>query len=322
MISNRKTLFTLTRLYFGGGDQAIGERSMCIVIGGLYFLVSMVILIVNEQFLEFGLKSGYDSFYLKATKLLEARGINYAPSAPISELMFRFWLSVWSGLLAIFFTFPALRYSQMHKDALLNNVGRPFLILFLNVSFYAPLILLLWWIKPMARNLLTISNSLTDQAVLSNETFELVRILSILLIIVTRIVLMPTYLQSYLNLALVKVTNMKKQSGKISNVDLQKIITSIYYYLCVVALQYLTPILNLLFFILLFKTLSNHSWISTPQVNSTEQLTDELKWKNLALVFNSTFFHGLFGYLTWWSMFVMCSTSLMGLVYHTYFVNE
>ena len=85
---------------------------MCIVIGGFYFLISMVVLIANEQFLEFGLKSGYESFYSRATELLDLRGINYAPRAPISELMFRFWLAVWSGVIAIFFTFPGLRYSQ------------------------------------------------------------------------------------------------------------------------------------------------------------------------------------------------------------------
>lgn len=302
----------------------MGERSMCIVIGGFYFLISMIILIVNEQFLEFGLKSGYKSFYSKAIQLLEARGFNYAPTMPISELMFKFWLAVWSGSIAIFFTFPGLRFSQMHKDALKNNVNKPFLIILLNLIFYAPMIVLLYWIKPMSRNLLTISNSFTDQPLLTNESFELIRILSVILIITFRIIVMPIYLQSYLNLALVKVSNIKKQSGKIRNIDLQKIITSIYYYLCVVALQYLTPILNLLFLILLFKTLSNHSWISTAKhlESTNDQLTNELKWKNLSLVFNSTFFHGLLGYCCWWSMFVMTTTSIMGLIYHTYFVTD
>lgn len=211
----------------------------------------------------------------------------------------------------------------MHKDALLNNANKPFLVVLLNVSFYSPLFVLLFWIKPMARSLLTTANTLADAPLLSDESFELLRILSVLLVLAARIALMPTYLQSYLNLALVKVSNMKKQSGKISNVDLQKIITSIYYYLCVVALQYLTPALNLLFFVLLFKSLAGHSWISAARpVPSTDPLTSELKWKNLALIFNSTLFHGLLGYCCWWSNFVMCSTSLLGLVYHSYFVTD
>ena len=212
----------------------------------------------------------------------------------------------------------------MHKDALLNNAAKPILLVLLNVSFYAPLFVLLLWIKPMARNLLTASSSLSDTPPLSDETFELIRILAVLLVLAGRVALMPTYLQSYLNLALVKVSNMKKQSGKISNIDLQKIITSIYYYLCVVALQYLTPAINLLFFVLLFKTLGAHSWISVvrPEPSSADSLTSELKWKNLALIFNSTLFHGLLGYCCWWSMFVMTSTSLLGLVYHNYFVTD
>lgn len=210
----------------------------------------------------------------------------------------------------------------MHKDSLLNNTGKPFKILFLNLSFYSPIIVLLLWIKPMSRNLLTKPSILSEQPLLRNETFEIIRVASIILLVFTRICLMPIYLQSYLNLALVKVTNIKKQSGKIRNLDLQKIITSIYYYLCVVALQYLTPLLNLLFLVLLFKTLSNHSWITSPVSANNDQITDELKWKNLVLVFNSTFFHGLFGYITFWSMFVMCTTSLLGLIYHSYFVTD
>ena len=212
----------------------------------------------------------------------------------------------------------------MHKDALLNNANKPILLVLLNVSFYAPLFVLLLWIKPMARSLLTASHSLADAPLLSDESFELVRILSVLLVLAGRVALMPTYLQSYLNLALVKVSNMKKQSGKISNIDLQKIITSIYYYLCVVALQYLTPALNLLFFVLLFKTLGSHSWISAARSApvTADSLTQELKWKNLLLVFNPTLFHGLLGYCCWWSMFVMTSTSLLGLLYHSYFVTE
>lgn len=60
---------------------------MCIIIGGFYFLISMIFLIIREDFMEFGLKEGYNSFYSKASNLLKARGIEYAPSGPISELM-------------------------------------------------------------------------------------------------------------------------------------------------------------------------------------------------------------------------------------------
>jgi hypothetical protein len=51
----------------------------------------------------------------------------------------------------------------------------------------------------------------------------------------TRMMMMPKYLQSYLNMAYHKMEEMKKEAGKISNVDLQKQIARIFYYLCVVS---------------------------------------------------------------------------------------
>ena len=33
---------------------------------------------------------------------------------------------------------------------------------------------------------------------------------------------MPTYLQSYLNIALERTENLKKEGGRITNIDLQK----------------------------------------------------------------------------------------------------
>ena len=43
------------------------------------------------------------------------------------------------------------------------------------------------------------------------------------------------YLQSYLNLAYHKMEEMKLEAGKISNIELQKSLSRIFYYLCVVS---------------------------------------------------------------------------------------
>lgn len=47
--------------------------------------------------------------------------------------------------------------------------------------------------------------------------------------------MMPTYLQSYLNMAYHKIEELKQEAGKISNVDLKKSIVRVFYYLCVVS---------------------------------------------------------------------------------------
>ena len=55
------------------------------------------------------------------------------------------------------------------------------------------------------------------------------------------------YLQAYLNLAYDKVNMLRQEAGKISNVDLQRIVIRVFYYLCVVTLQYVAPMILILY---------------------------------------------------------------------------
>ena len=70
---------------------------------------------------------------------------------------------------------------------------------------------------------------------LTSDQFETMRIYSVLVIIAFRLVMMPNYLQSYLNLAYHKMEEMKLEAGKISNIELQKTLSRVFYYLCVVS---------------------------------------------------------------------------------------
>ena len=51
-----KTLFSLTAHYFKLEEG--GERSLCITFGFFFFVKAMAILIVTENYLEFGLETG------------------------------------------------------------------------------------------------------------------------------------------------------------------------------------------------------------------------------------------------------------------------
>lgn len=57
---------------------------------------------------------------------------------------------------------------------------------------------------------------------MSSDMFDILRIVLILVVSVMRLGMMPYYLQSYLNLAYEKVEAQKKESGRISNKELQK----------------------------------------------------------------------------------------------------
>lgn len=93
---------------------------------------------------------------------------------------------------------------------------------------------------------------------------------------------MPIYLQAYLNIAHDRLEEQKKEAGRITNVDLQRKVlrknqihfpsnlfksplcelqvASIFYYLCVVTLQYVAPLIMCLYFALMYKTLGGYNW--------------------------------------------------------------
>lgn len=79
-------------------------------------------------------------------------------------------------------------------------------------------------------------------------------------VVILRFCLLPIYLQSYLNIAHDKVEDLKKEAGRITNVELQKKVSSIFYYLCVVTLQFAAPLILCLYLTLMYKSLGGLSW--------------------------------------------------------------
>ncbi|RWS11469.1 transmembrane protein 161B-like protein, partial [Dinothrombium tinctorium] len=320
-----KLMLSLTALYFRGGDEAMGERSMCIMSACIFFLFSMVVLIMDENFLEFGLNEAYSSFNQSAYHLLEVHGMAETATGPTSKLMFKFWLSVWCGLVGAFFTFPGLRFAQMHKDSLAYSTGNPKLQLLLHIGFVSPLFITLLWVKPFARRYFTERSWGTRGVLMSSDNFDRTRLIVILVIIALRFLLMPKYLQAYLNLAPRKLSRLKKEVGRITNVELQKMIAQVFYYLCVVSLQYIGPILMCLFTTLLMKTLGDYSWFtSSAQLSAAKpslnvERSAEFNLQALKAIFNPVLFRGLLGFMTWWMATVWFATSLVGFVYHSYF---
>ena len=58
----------------------------------------------------------------------------------------------------------------------------------------------------------------------------------------------------------VQVAELKQEAGKISNLDLQRKVVRVFYYLCVVTLQYTAPMILILYLSFLYKTLGGGSW--------------------------------------------------------------
>ena len=95
---------------------------------------------------------------------------------------------------------------------------------------------------------------------MTSVQFETMRLYLILAVLALRLSLMPSYLQSYLNKAYHRMEELKQEAGRISNVDLQRSVAFIFYYLCVVTIQYVAPMVLLLFLSLMYKTMGGGSW--------------------------------------------------------------
>ncbi|GFX26713.1 transmembrane protein 161B [Trichonephila clavipes] len=267
-----KILLSLTALYFRG-EEAVGERSLCLTAGFLFFFLAMIVLIADENFLEFGLEPAYSSFNASAHTFLMDQGLD--SSGPASKLMFKLSLALWCGFIGSFFTFPGLRLARMHKDALKYCSERPFLKTLLHISFISPMFIVLMWVKPVSRHYFTERTwPGIPQALMSPDAFDTTRLVLIIVIVAIRFLLMPHYLQSYLNMAPEKLRNLRKEAGKISNVELQKMVARVFYYLCVVTLQYLTPLMLCLFSALLLKTLGDYKWSSYMGVESSLEIVN------------------------------------------------
>lgn len=327
-----KVLFSVTAIYFRG-PESTGERAMCITSGFFFLVLSMGMLVVNENILDFRLETVFARVMEDLGSL--ARSIGIETGIPKSSIGLRIQLAIFCGFVGTFFTFPGLRLAKMHYDSLKLCADKPFMRMLFHTSFIAPLIVSLLWIKPIARDYFTARIFPgTTSVLMSPDTFDTTRLLIIVGVVLLRIYLMPIYLQSYLNMAHDRVAELRKEAGRISNIDLQRRVARVFYYLCVVALQYMAPLLMCLNFTFLLKTLGEYSWnsyfsdtcvepeldphpASFPDVNDTSTLTLE----SLKQVFTPLFFRGFLGFMTWWVCSVWFATSAIGLIYHSYFVQ-
>jgi len=342
-----KLLLSLTGQYFEGEEG--GERSLVLVMGAAYLLFAMLVLVVDESTIETGLDAAYKSFNASAAAFLESNA-GLDSSGPASKLVTKFFIALWCGLIGALFTFPGLRVAKMHWDSL-KTCESPTRSVLLHVGFILPLVLTTLWVRPLTRDPLTVRLYRNMSAPLMTEgQFESMRLYLIMLTVLYRLAVMPTYLQSYLNLAFHKVSELKQEAGKISNVDLQRRVIRVFYYLCVVTLQYICPMIMILYLSLLYKTLGGGSWdgsttvaeavteecsaADTPPVAAEDISVEDiipsehveaikeqfsLAWSSFKHIFTPLVWRGLIGFSTWWCCFTWFSSAAIGIAYQTYF---
>ncbi|KAG3288511.1 hypothetical protein H1C71_024501, partial [Ictidomys tridecemlineatus] len=294
-------------------------KDQCVSPLDFFFLIkAMAVFIVTENYLEFGLETGFINFSDSAIQFLEKQGLE--SQGPVSKLNFKFFLDIFCSLIGAFLTFPGLRT-------------------LLHINFLALLFIVLLWVKPITKDYI-MNPPLGKESVplMTKATFDALLLWLIILLCVLRLAMMRSHLQAYLNLAQKCVDQMKKEAGQI------KMMARVFYYLCVIALQYMAPLVMLLHTALLLKILDDHSWGIYPESVSTLPVDNSLhsisvyselptiyegNWytnnsgtEQLRKRFYSSPFSGLLSFLTWCFEIghaaCLFSTSLFGLFYHQY----
>uniref|UniRef100_A0A8D2HDH6 Transmembrane protein 161B n=1 Tax=Urocitellus parryii TaxID=9999 RepID=A0A8D2HDH6_UROPR len=164
----------------------------------------MAVFIVTENYLEFGLETGFTNFSDSAIQFLEKQGLE--SQSPVSKLTFKFFLDIFCSLIGAFLTFPELRT-------------------LLHINFLALLFMVLLWVKPITKDYI-MNPPLGKESVplMTEATFDALLLWLIILLCVLRLAMMHSHLQAYLNLAQKCVDQMKKEAGQISIVELQKMV--------------------------------------------------------------------------------------------------
>lgn len=329
-----KNMISILRLYLKAGG---GEFTLSFIYGILSFICSLCVLMISEDYLDFGL--GQE---------LKTSPVSDRPAKfDISGL--KLILAFVSALHGMIFAFPGIRMAQMYSDALKYSSGSNLLNFFLHLNFCAPALITLLWIKPLVRDFLLSPGTLNGPRVelLSERRFEVYRIAFVVLICLLRFVLIRHHLQAYLNVAYDRMLKLRKEAGKITNIELRSLVGRVYYYLGVVAMQYLSPIVVHLALACCLKTMGNYSWkvlvdADAPQylhsginLTTTHEQTAALTYdSSLTQMISSydsslrsytavspTVLRGMFSYFVFWSSANWFMATSLGLFYHSYLAH-
>ncbi|NWT42082.1 T161A protein, partial [Chroicocephalus maculipennis] len=341
-----KVFFMVMRHYFRSEEG--GERSVGGTFAFFFLLLAMVALVMGGDYLEFGLEPGGSNL----ESILKQRGGEW--TLPLAKLAFKVGLVALCSFLGAGGTFPGLRLAQTHLDALRGGADKPLTQGGVHVSFLAPVLVVVMWIKPISRDfLLHAPMGKQTVQIMSDSAYNTARLWAIVGLWGGRLVITRHHLQAYLGLGGGWVEQMRKEAGRIAVLGGGRKITRIYCYVSVVSLGGLGPIILTLHCTLLLKTggkehgdrpprtcplchTGHHSWglypeppplppaaTAAPPRGGGEDGEDvrvavEQITGILGGIFTPLFFRGLFAFLTWWVAACQVVTSLFGLYFHQY----
>ncbi|XP_071942232.1 transmembrane protein 161B-like [Antedon mediterranea] len=305
-----KYLFSLLKLYFATEEK--GELWMCLASGLCFLLIAMAMMLIGDDKLDFRLDEALQKVSEEYEFLLEK--YLSVKRGPISKGLIKLSLAFICGIIGAILTFPGLRIARTHLDSLRYSADRTFLLVLLHSNFILPVFIILLWIKPLGRDYI-LSNYVgqlmngQEKQIMSDAAFERGRLGLVWCFCLMRLMFLPTHLQSYLNMAQERLDQLRKEAGKITYQQMLLIVMSVFRYLCVVALQYLAPVIVIFSLSLLLNSSYGALQFQELKEAASTSLADGHSLYLLS--------YSMISFMLWWVCFAWLSTSLLGVAYHS-----
>lgn len=294
------------------GEAVQAERSMVISFTALFFLFSMMLTMFADGFLDIRFSEAYESFSVSASEFFKASKLPDS-STKRSPLLLFISLSVMFGCLAGMLVFPNFRYARMYTGAL--SGATPAYKLLYHCIFLSQGLSLLFFALPVKNYLL-----FGPRRMFTASQLESLRIWTVIFTTGMRVICSRGHLQSHLNLAADALADIRRQTGTINSIELQRTIFRYFSYLNVAAIQYLMPTLLPFLLAFLLKTLGGYSWIGA-ECRRQDMLSGKPAGASFQSLFNVTVQRGIWSLFLVVTLIINTSLSFIGVIYNSYF-NE
>ena len=303
-------LLSLTRVYFD--EQLSRERSLIIVFTTLFFVFALGILLIDEETLQFRLNESHANITKCVGKLLHAYISDIESFILLPIWAFKIALAIVASCLSAMLVFPSFRYSELQFNVV--TVSRSLVKRgVVRLCYLMPLFCLGLWIKPLSRDFFSEMSTIN---VLGNEIYhETFRHWSVLFYCGLKTTLFKIHLQTYLDLASLRVEDLRKESGRITVLELRKKVSTIFSFYGGVSLQYMGPLLIVLSLSILMHISSPYQRLSlTPEQLEVDPGMNMFRSSGFGL----GMFHGCLSFLCWWSCFTIFLASGFGSALRSY----
>ena len=308
-----KLLFSLTRVYLS--EELAHQRSLCMVFTLLFFVCALVVLLVDESYLNFGLEKSHRDLCRSVSVVLGGflRNRSIKPSHLLPMWLYKIVLALLASMLSMTLIFPGFRFADTHFSTI-RYAKTPIFKTLLHANYIAPMFCLSLWIQPLTEGVVKERNVTVVFGV--PLSYNNVRVVALVSVCLLRLILLRTYLQSHLNSAKWKLESQRAEQGRVAIYTLRKNVSNIFLFYSALGIQYMAPYIILLSLALLFNISSTTSdyfskLSSSESGSSGPSILHQSGW-------GISSFHGCIAFFCWWVCFSNAITSGFGAVLKEY----